>query len=341
MTLFIMVKLTTISLTDELRNKIDTYNKSKSEKIEISKLSRWAIKLFLSSEGRFNDKKFDDIVQKLKNDVKDYRENAGENEYKQLLKTNIENLQEFLDLLGIKYTFENEDVSRRNKNSAKYWYDKGLIFQTQTQMEEALDAYNHAIEIDPNNEFAWYNKGSVLEELMEFYDAMDAYIQVSEINPNNADAWFSQGFIDCCEFKAYSSAINSLNHALKILPNHVPSLYYKGFALTKQNEIEEAIECFIEAYDLDPEYYLAKVDMQRLLDKIYQMSNALEKFNTLLESFPNNIPILSAKGLYFYHEKQNYEKALDIYNQIIALDEKNQNAIMYKENITQLLNIRK
>ena len=226
-----MAKLTTISLTDELRNKIDTYNKSNSEKIEISKLSRWAIKLFFASEGKFSDKNFDDIVQKLKNDVGNYRENNGENKPEELLKTTIENLQEFLDLLGIKYTFENEEVSRRNQNSTKYWYDKGLILQTQNRMEEALDAYNHAIEIDPNNEFAWYNKGNVLEEHMEFDDAMDAYIEVSKINPNNADAWFSQGFINCCEYKAYSSAINNFNQALKIVPNHVPALYYNGFAL--------------------------------------------------------------------------------------------------------------
>ena len=247
-----MSKLTTISLTDELRSKIDKYNKSNSEKIEISKLSRWVIKLFFASEGKFNEKIFDDIVQKLKNDVEEYRENNGENESKELLKVTIENLQEFLDLLGIKYTFDNEEMSRKNRNSAKYWYDKGIILQTQNRIKEALVAYNHAIEIDPNNEYAWYNKGGVLEELMEFDDAVDAYIQVSKINPNNADAWFSQGFIDCCEYNAYLSAIEVLNKALKISPNHFPSLYYKGMALSELNRIEEAIDCYAKIIDIEP-----------------------------------------------------------------------------------------
>lgn len=335
-----MAKLTTISLTDELRSKIDTYNKSNSEKIEISKLSRWAIKLFFASEGKFNDKNFDDIVQKLKDDVEDYRENNGENESKQLLKATIENLQEFLDLLGVKYSFENEEMSRKNKYSTKYWYDKGIILQTKNRIEEALVAYNHAIEIDSNNEYAWYNKGEVLEELMEFDDATDAYIQVSKINPNNADAWFSQGFLDFCEYQAYSSTINVLNKALKISPDHIPSLYYKGLALLELNQIEEAIECFLKVCDLEPEHLPAKYKVEKFLDETSQMPNALEKFDNLLEAFPDNIMILSFKGLYFYHKEQNYGKALNVYNQILTLDEKNQNASMYKENITKLLNIR-
>ena len=336
-----MSKLTTISLTDELRSKIDTYNKSNSEKIEISKLSRWAIKLFFASEGKLSDKKFDEMIEKLKIHVEIYQENHAENESEKLLKNTIEDLKDFLDLLGTKYTFENEDVCRKNKNSAKYWYDKGITFQTQNRMEEALDAYNHAIEIDPNNEYAWYNKGEVLEELWEFDDAIEAYIKVSDINPNNADAWFSQGFLDCCEHKAYSSAINTFNQALKILPNHIPSLYYKGFALSEQNQIEEAIECFLKACDLEPEHLIAKHDAEKLIDEICQTPNAPKILQNLLNNFPDNVIILTFMGRYFYHTEKNYEKALEVYEKILKIDEINQNAIMYKENIIQLLNIRK
>ena len=336
-----MSKLTTISLTDELRSKIDKYNKSNSEKIEISKLSRWVIKLFFASEGKFNEKIFDDIVQKLKNDVEEYRENNGENESKELLKVTIENLQEFLDLLGIKYTFDNEEMSRKNRNSAKYWYDKGIILQTQNRIKEALVAYNHAIEIDPNNEYAWYNKGGVLEELMEFDDAVDAYIQVSKINPNNADAWFSQGFIDCCEYNAYLSAIEVLNKALKISPNHFPSLYYKGMALSELNRIEEAIDCYAKIIDIEPDYSPAENNMKRLLNEIYQMSDALEKFEKLLESYPDNVIILTFKGRYFYHKEEDYKKALGVFDRIIKLDEKNEEARSYKLSIPHLLNTMK
>lgn len=336
-----MSKLTTISLTDELRSKIDKYNKSNFEKIEISKLSRWAIKLFFASEGKFSDKKFDEMIEKLKTHVEIYQENHIENESEYLLKNTIKDLKDFLDSLGIKYTFENGDVSRKNQNSAKYWYDMGIVFQTQNRMEDALDAYNHAIEIDPNNEYAWYNKGEVLEELWEFDDAIEAYIKVSDINPNNADAWFSQGFIDCCENKEYSSAINSFNQALKIFPSHIPSLYYKGLALSEQNQIEEAIKCFLKASDLEPEYIIAKHGAEKLLDEICQTTHAPKTLQNLLNNFPDNVIILTFIGRYFYHTEKNYEKALEMYEKILKIDEINQNARMYKENIIQLLNIMK
>lgn len=336
-----MTKLTTISLTDELRSKIDKYNKLNSEKIEISKLSRWAIKLFFASEGKFSDKKFDEMIEKLKTHVEIYQENHTENETEKLLKNTIEDLKGFLDSLGIKYIFENDGISRNNQNSAKYWYDKGITFQNKNRMEEALDAYNHAIEIEPNNEYSWYNKGEVLENLMEYDDAIEAYTKVTDINPNNADAWFSQGFLDCCEYKVYSSAINTFNQALKILPNHIPSLYYKGFALSEQNQTEEAIKCFLKAINLEPEYRIAKYDAEKLLDKICQTTHAPKTLQNLLNNFPDNVIILTFMGRHYYHTEKNYEKALEVYEKILKIDEINQDARMYKENIIQLLNIRK
>ena len=332
-----MAKLTTISLGEELRSKIDKYNESNSEKIEVSKLSRWAINLFLASNGNFDAIKFDGTIKKLKTDVELCGDHNDENDLSNLLSRTIEDLQDFLNLLGIEWKYESEGVNKMNENSSKYWYDKGIILQSQNRVEDALDAYDKAIEIEPDNEYAWYNKGHVLEDLMEFDDAIDAYIEVTRINPKNIDAWYSQSCINVYEFDDFNGAIRALNHVLKINPNHVPSLHEIGLAFSELGKIEEAIASFAKVMFIDPNHHFAKFEMTDLLSQISDMPDALEVYDRLLETIPDNVDILVFKARLFYYKQQNKEqnnrKAFEIYDKILKLDDKNDEARRFKGNI--------
>lgn len=332
-----MAKLTTISLGEELRSKIDKYNESNSEKIEVSKLSRWAINLFLASNGKFDAIKFDDVIKKLKNNVELCENHNDENDLRILLNDTIEDLQDFLNLLGIERKYESEEMNKMDKNSSKYWYDKGIILQSQNRMEDALDAYNKAIDIEPDNEYAWYNKGHVLEDLMEYDDALDAHIEVTRINPKNIDAWYSQAYIDLCEYENFDGAIRALNHALKINPNHVPSLDKMGVAYSELGKIEEAIASFAKIMFIDPNNDFAKYELTDLLGQISDMPDALDIYDRLLGTIPDNVDILAFKARLFYHKQQNKEQnsktALEIYDKILKLDDKNKEARSFKENI--------
>ena len=332
-----MAKLTTISLGEELRSKIDKYNESNSEKIEVSKLSRWAINLFLASNGKFDAIKFDYVVKKLKNNVELCENHNDENDLRILLSDTIEDLQDFLNLLGIEWKYESEGMNKMDQNSSKYWYDKGIILQSQNMMEDALDAYNKAIEIEPDNEYAWYNKGHVLEDLMEYDDALDAHIEVTRINPKNIDAWYSQAGIELCEYENFGGAIRALNHVLKINPNHVPSLDKMGVAFSELGKIEEAIAYFAKIMFIDPNNDFAKYEMTGLLGQISDMPDALDVYDRLLETIPDNVDILAFKARLFYYKQQNKEqndkKAFEIYDKILKLDDENDEARRFKENI--------
>ena len=49
--------------------------------------------------------------------------------------------------------------------------------------DEAIKAYDKAIEINPLNSAAWYNKAVTLDNLNKFDDAMKAYEKAIEITP--------------------------------------------------------------------------------------------------------------------------------------------------------------
>lgn len=63
------------------------------------------------------------------------------------------------------------------------WIDKGIKFYEQGKSEEAVKAFDRAIEINPQQADAWMIKGIALEDLGKRDEAILAYRKAIEINP--------------------------------------------------------------------------------------------------------------------------------------------------------------
>jgi tetratricopeptide (TPR) repeat protein len=63
---------------------------------------------------------------------------------------------------------------------------KGLALYNLRKYNEAMESYDRAIKIDPNNAYAWYNKGNALYALGEYNEAMESYDRAIKIDPNYA-----------------------------------------------------------------------------------------------------------------------------------------------------------
>lgn len=72
-------------------------------------------------------------------------------------------------------------------------YDQSNSDAGNSKMNEALQAYENAIELDSQSEKAWVGKGDVLGYLEKYDDARIAYEKVLEINSKNWWAAFEIG----------------------------------------------------------------------------------------------------------------------------------------------------
>ncbi len=68
----------------------------------------------------------------------------------------------------------NETVTGGNETAA-WWNDKGIEFAENEQFEEALSAFDRAIQVDPEYALAWYNRGHALRALGRDEEADAAY----------------------------------------------------------------------------------------------------------------------------------------------------------------------
>ena len=79
-----------------------------------------------------------------------------------------------------------EQAIKIDPNNADTWNNKGLALYNLRKYNEAIESCDRAVKIDPNNAYAWYNKGNALYALRKYNEAMRSYERAIKIDPNYA-----------------------------------------------------------------------------------------------------------------------------------------------------------
>jgi tetratricopeptide (TPR) repeat protein len=69
---------------------------------------------------------------------------------------------------------------------------KGNEYYYNKEYKEAIECYDKALEIDPNNTNASVSKGVALHNLGKYDKSIECYDKALEIDPNYADAWYNR-----------------------------------------------------------------------------------------------------------------------------------------------------
>jgi tetratricopeptide (TPR) repeat protein len=75
----------------------------------------------------------------------------------------------------------------------KSWIKEGKAYRYANRHKDALQVFNKAIKLNPQNETAWKNKGFELNTLNRNEESLDAFDKVVEINPADNIGWTGKG----------------------------------------------------------------------------------------------------------------------------------------------------
>ncbi len=139
---------------------------------------------------------------------------------------------------------------------ASSWFNRGFILDYQGRYDEAINAYDEAIKLDPNYAKAWNSKGTILGKQGKFDEAIKCFDEAIRLDPNDAEAWYRKG-VTLDKQGNYSDAIMAYDEAIRIDPNDAEAWNNKGTVLGKQGKFEQAIQCFDKAIGIDPRDALA------------------------------------------------------------------------------------
>lgn len=126
----------------------------------------------------------------------------------------------------------------------------GILNATIRNYNSALDSYNKAIVIDPNNSWAYTNRANVRLKIAELANNEEDYIKTVTIGKNVAP-YKDQ---NSAEIPDMSSIIDDITKAISLSPRSAYLYYNKANILVKIGDYENAIKNYNKAISLDSNF---------------------------------------------------------------------------------------
>lgn len=131
-------------------------------------------------------------------------------------------------------------------NMAIEAHDKANLLCDEGKNEEALQWFDKAIEIYPDEAEFWYNKGVTLLKLKRAGQALACCQKAINLNSGIAEFWLNHG-ASLALLNRFEEAITSYDRGLEINPTHATLVGNKFVALAQLGRGDEANKYFIDA----------------------------------------------------------------------------------------------
>lgn len=136
---------------------------------------------------------------------------------------------------------------------ARELVNKGYSLTELGKYEAALQAYDDAIELQPDYAWAWGRKGRTLRLLERYDEGLVCYDKAIELQPNDAWSWNGKGIL-LDRMKRYDEALVHFERATHIDPTYVWYWYNRADVLNQLGRNEEALRMIQHALAIDPEH---------------------------------------------------------------------------------------
>jgi tetratricopeptide (TPR) repeat protein len=166
------------------------------------------------------------------------------------------------------------------------WATLGLAFFDQQRNEEAIQAYEEALRLEPTALESWFNLGVAYFQIKRLDEALRCYKQASLLDPQNAKVACNMGAV-YYETGELQKAEECFRLAVEVRPDYARAWDNLSAALSGQNKLKEAAEACRKAVDLKPEYPEAWFKLGTILFQSEQYADAAEAFLQVLDFNPH------------------------------------------------------
>ena len=199
-----------------------------------------------------------------------------------------------------------QETLARNPASWMAHANLGVILFQQGKVEEGIEHYNKALELDPTYGEAHYNLANAFVRLGRTEEAISHYEKAIDFSPLNARAHFNLGSI-LVQNKRVDEGIAHFRQALVLSPRDAGIHNNLGIALLRSDKIDEAAAEFRNALGLNPENAEAN----------YNLANALVQKGRLEEA----VSYYEKAGHYNPRNAAVHERLSEVLRRLNRLDE--------------------
>jgi len=143
------------------------------------------------------------------------------------------------DLLGAQQTLE-EAVCREPRLSIG-WYTLSMLYTISGDPGAALKAADLALREFPEDPGIWLNRGQALEELRRYHEAMECYDRAIGLEPEDGAPWFHLGRLLLLDLERPTGARGALKEALRLQPENDTLMWLLALCHMRLGQPDEAV----------------------------------------------------------------------------------------------------
>jgi Flp pilus assembly protein TadD len=135
--------------------------------------------------------------------------------------------------------------------NAKLYYNRGVFYAAQPDVEAALRDFNAALTIDSKFVPALQERAKMYQTQSNFSGALADYSEAIRLQPKNAVLWSERGYV-CIRQHDYQSAVKDEAEAIRLDPKLARAYFLRGAAFGDLGNSSNAVSDIVAAVDLDP-----------------------------------------------------------------------------------------
>ena len=143
---------------------------------------------------------------------------------------------------------------------ASDWVEKGVALVIEGKHNEAIEAFNKAIELNPKDAVAYNNRGAAYGQAGNYKQQIEDCNKAIELNSKDAVAYNNRG-VAYGELGNYEQEIEDCSKAIELNPKLAVAYYHRGIAYQKLGNRKQATKDKNKAYALNPKRTWNKVEI--------------------------------------------------------------------------------
>jgi tetratricopeptide (TPR) repeat protein len=218
---------------------------------------------------------------------------------------------------------ELEKVAQKRPLTKEEWTYKGAAHHKLGLLNDAINCFDEALELDRGYYKAWYNKALALQSLGSFSEALQCIIKALSIKPRSYKMLNTKGTIydDMGMYgealECYRQVINHKNEATTIIYNY--ALNNMAWTLANMGKYEDA-DCWAKKYLVDIDEAYALETRAFILLKLGKFDEAEKLLDQSLLKQDKDKYAWYHIGKVLY-EKKKFDAAVRCYNKALEIDQ--------------------
>jgi tetratricopeptide (TPR) repeat protein len=171
----------------------------------------------------------------------------------------------------------------------------GLAFSALGRHDDAVMAFDTAVQIKPDDAQLWWQKGNALVTMGRTSEALICFAQTLRLDPRHGDAAYKCGHI-LHGLGRFEEALVHLDRSAELQRDHAPTLQMRAVVCKELNRLDEALADNQRAVALDPANADACGNMGAILQAQGRIEDALSWYDRALQLNPNVARIVTNRA---------------------------------------------